>query len=133
MDEIARHLPGLAWERLSAGEGSKGERLYDWTMIVGWQQGGWMHGLLVRRSIEQEPEHAYDWFHAPVAKASLETLVLVFNELRIKVNSFIESSPIASCNHCRRCRNPVNHSSLQYKLNILLGPVSWCGGYRFVE
>lgn len=77
VDEIARNLPALAWERLSAGEGSKGERLYDWTMIAGWQQNGWTHGLLVRRSIEQEPEHAYYWFHAPVAKATLGTLVRV--------------------------------------------------------
>lgn len=77
VDEIARNLPALAWERLSAGEGSKGERLYDWTMIAGWQQDGWTHGLLVRRSIEQEPEHAYYWFHAPAAKATLGTLVHV--------------------------------------------------------
>ena len=75
VDEIARNLPALAWERLSAGEGSKGERLYDWTMIAGWQQDGWTHGLLVRRSIEQEPEHAYYWFHAPSAKATLGALV----------------------------------------------------------
>ena len=77
VDGIARNLPALAWERLSAGEGSKGERLYDWTMIAGWQQDGWTHGLLVRRSIEQEPEHAYYWFHARVAKATLGTLVRV--------------------------------------------------------
>jgi SRSO17 transposase len=77
VDEIARSLPALAWERLSAGEGRKGERLYDWTMITGWQQDGWTHGLLVRRSIEQEPEHAYYWFHARVAKATLGTLVRV--------------------------------------------------------
>lgn len=77
VDEIARNLPALAWERLSAGEGSKGERLYDWTMIAGWQQDGWTHGLLVRRSIEQEPEHAYYWFHARAAKATLEALVRV--------------------------------------------------------
>ena len=77
VDEIARNLPALAWERLSAGEGSKGERLYDWTMIAGWQQDGWTHGLLVRRSIEQEPEHAYYWFHARAAKATLGALVRV--------------------------------------------------------
>src|ERR1039458_4709147 len=33
MDTIAQSLPNLAWERISAGSGSKGERLYDWTMI----------------------------------------------------------------------------------------------------
>ena len=30
-----------------------------------------------RRSIEDEPEHAYYWFYAPTCKATLETLVRV--------------------------------------------------------
>ena len=29
VDAIAQGLPNLAWERVSAGAGSKGERLYD--------------------------------------------------------------------------------------------------------
>jgi len=77
VDAIAQRLPNLAWERVSAGAGSKGERLYDWTLIPGWQEDGWSHGLLVRRSIEDEPEHAYYWFYAPSCKATLETLVYV--------------------------------------------------------
>jgi SRSO17 transposase len=77
VDAIVQSLPGLAWERLSAGQGSKGERLYDWTLIQGWEQDGWSHGLLGRRSIEDEPEHAYYWFFAPTPKARLETLVRV--------------------------------------------------------
>lgn len=77
VDAIAQRLPNLAWERVSASSGSKGERLYDWTLIQGWEEGGWSHGLLVRRSIEQEPEHAYYWFYAPTSKATLEALVHV--------------------------------------------------------
>jgi SRSO17 transposase len=77
VDAIVQSLPGLAWERLSAGQGSKGERRYDWTVIQGWEQDGWSHGLLVRRSIEDQPEHAYYWFFAPTHKARLETLVRV--------------------------------------------------------
>ena len=89
VDTIARSLPHLAWERISAGSGSKGERLYDWTMISGWQEDGWSHGLLVRRSIpvrsgfpvqsgiEEKPEHAYYRFYAPTQRATLETLVRV--------------------------------------------------------
>jgi SRSO17 transposase len=30
VDAIARSLPASRWKRLSAGQGSKGERLYDW-------------------------------------------------------------------------------------------------------
>ena len=76
-DTLAQSLPNLAWERISAGSGSKGERLYDWTLIPGWQEDGWSHGLLVRRSIEDQPEQAYYWFYAPKHKATLETLVRV--------------------------------------------------------
>jgi hypothetical protein len=75
VDAIARGLPNLAWERVSAGSGSKGERLYDWALIRGWRENGWSHGLLVRRSIEEQPEHAYYWFYAPRRKATLELLV----------------------------------------------------------
>ena len=77
VDTIAQSLPNLAWERVSAGSGSKGERLYDWTLIRGWEEDGWSHGLLVRRSIEEQPEHAYYWFYAPTRKATLESLVRV--------------------------------------------------------
>jgi SRSO17 transposase len=77
VDAIAQSLPKLAWERVSAGSGSKGERLYDWTLIRGWEEDGWSHGLLVRRSIEEQPEHAYYRFYAPTQKTTLETLVRV--------------------------------------------------------
>ncbi len=77
VDAIAHSLPALAWERISAGQGSKGERLYDWTMIRSGEEDGWSHGLLVRRSIEEQPEHAFYRFHAPTHKTTLEILVRV--------------------------------------------------------
>jgi SRSO17 transposase len=77
VDQIAHSLPALAWARLSAGAGSKGERLYDWTRIPGWEEHGLSHGLLVRRSLEEQPEYAYFLFYAPTPKATLETLVRV--------------------------------------------------------
>jgi SRSO17 transposase len=77
VDAMAQNLPDLAWERISAGSGSKGERLYDWTLIRGWEEDDWSHGLLVRRSIEEKPQYAYYWFHAPKRKATLESLVRV--------------------------------------------------------
>jgi SRSO17 transposase len=46
-------------------------------MISGWQEDGWNHGLLVRRSIEEKPEHAYYRFYAPTSKTTLKTLVRV--------------------------------------------------------
>lgn len=45
-------VPGEGWHRLSAGEGSKGPRLYDWAYLP--FQGaaeGWQKGLLIRRRL----------------------------------------------------------------------------------
>jgi SRSO17 transposase len=58
---IAARLAGPAWERLSAGNGSKGPRVYDW----GWMplaepsEAGWGRWVLVRRSISHPEELAY--------------------------------------------------------------------------
>jgi SRSO17 transposase len=60
-EEIARALPASAWVRLSAGDGTKGPRLYDWAYLEladleaaeydNGLSGLWTRGLLVRRSI----------------------------------------------------------------------------------
>src|SRR5271166_6200365 len=77
VDAIARSLPERAWRRLSAGSGSKGERLYDWALMRFSEQDGWARALLVRRSIEEQPEYAYYLSYAPAGKDTLETLVRV--------------------------------------------------------
>ena len=50
---LAQGIPADRWERLSAGEGSKGPRLYDWGRVsIGpWSEPEPRHWLLVRRSI----------------------------------------------------------------------------------
>lgn len=60
-EEIAQGLAPAAWHRLSAGEGTKGARLYDWAYLeladLGADEfnenlvGTWTRGLLVRRGI----------------------------------------------------------------------------------
>jgi SRSO17 transposase len=54
-DQVARGLPADAWQRLSAGSGSKGPRLFDWARVeladVEPTMGGWRHWLVMRRSI----------------------------------------------------------------------------------
>jgi SRSO17 transposase len=60
-EEIARGLEPSAWVRLSAGEGTKGERLYDWAYLEladlaadeydPDRSGLWTRGLLIRRSL----------------------------------------------------------------------------------
>ena len=68
-EEIARDLDPAAWQRLSAGDGTKGARLYDWTYLEladleadeyrAGSVGVWTRGLLIRRSIT---DGAYAFF-----------------------------------------------------------------------
>src|SRR5665811_532540 len=60
-DEIAQSLDLSAWQRLSAGEGTKGARLHDWAYLEladldaceydDERSGLWTRGLLIRRNI----------------------------------------------------------------------------------
>jgi SRSO17 transposase len=58
---LAARLPAQAWRRLSAGAGSKGERVYDWARLglTRLQQPPWDHWLLVRRSRKNPKDLAY--------------------------------------------------------------------------
>jgi SRSO17 transposase len=88
VDAIARSLPAPRWKRLSAGFGSKGERLYDWALMQLSKQDGWARALLVRRSIEEKPECAYYLCYAPTGKDTLETLIRVAGQRWLIEQSF---------------------------------------------
>lgn len=55
---VLAELPSEGWERLSAGNGSKGPRLYDWLRLElsAPAQQGWKRTLLLRRSISDPSE-----------------------------------------------------------------------------
>jgi SRSO17 transposase len=84
-EEIAKALPASAWVRLSAGDGTKGPRLYDWAYLEladleaaeydDSRSGLWTRGLLVRRSIT-DGELAYFTTWCP-AGTGITTLVKV--------------------------------------------------------
>jgi SRSO17 transposase len=84
--EIAVHaVPSESWQRVSAGAGAKGPRLYDWALVrlVPPQQPGFEQALLIRRPLdapadpkELVKELAYYLTFAPPATL-LETLVAV--------------------------------------------------------
>lgn len=72
VDQLARSLSTTDWQRLSAGDGSKGPRLFDWAQIemTGAEQEGWQHCLVVRRSLDQGSKPAevtYFLVFAPTA------------------------------------------------------------------
>lgn len=73
--DLAQALPADAWQRLSAGAGAKGERLYDWARVclTRLQEPPWEHWLLVRRSRRDPEDLAYYVVFAP-ADTTLATL-----------------------------------------------------------
>lgn len=83
--DIAESLPKTTWQRLSAGEGTKGERLHDWAYLEladlepadfdAAFPGIWTRGLLIRRNIA-DSDLAFFSTWCPVG-TSIETLVKV--------------------------------------------------------
>ncbi len=76
--DIAADLAPDAWVCLSAGDGAKGPRLYDWARVAirPLREPGWEHWLLVRRSLTDPEELAYDVCFTP-AGTPLAELVRV--------------------------------------------------------
>jgi SRSO17 transposase len=76
---VAAGWPATAWQRLSAGEGSQGPRLYDWAwMPMSWRDApaGMAHWLLARRSLSHPAELAYYFVFGP-ADTTLAEVVQV--------------------------------------------------------
>lgn len=74
---LARGLSEASWIRESAGEGSKGERLYDWVCLGlegGLEEVGMRRWLLVRRDIDEPDKQSFYLAYAP-AGTSVEQLV----------------------------------------------------------
>ncbi|MBE3200377.1 MULTISPECIES: IS701 family transposase [Parafrankia] len=63
--DLAVTLPTHAWTRISAGQGAKGQRLYDWAFIATSDQDlPGSHHLLIRRNIHTG-EYAFYRTHSP--------------------------------------------------------------------
>lgn len=82
------------WQRLSAGDGAKVPRLYDWAGValelLTWLQDEeprWEHWLLVRRNIEKPKELAYYVVFFPVG-TTFQELVQVAGKRRTIEESF---------------------------------------------
>jgi SRSO17 transposase len=74
---VAAQFSLKAWQRLSAGQGSKGPRWYEWAAVeTNSLLEGWARWLLVRRSVDDPQERAYYRVFAPVG-TTLEEMVAV--------------------------------------------------------
>ncbi|MCA1717247.1 MAG: IS701 family transposase [Actinobacteria bacterium] len=95
-DGLAERAAEEDWHRLSAGAGSKGERLYDWALLplfrlqVTEEERRFEHLLLVRRGVEDADDLAYHVVFAPRG-TPLEDLVRVAGE-RWRIESCFEAA-----------------------------------------
>jgi SRSO17 transposase len=84
-------LPRKAWQRLSAGEGVKGPRLYDWACVpYNGGAAGFQCALLVRRTISKPHEITFYLTHAPQG-TSLAELVRIAG-MRWHIESLFEQA-----------------------------------------
>jgi SRSO17 transposase len=69
VSKIAADLPAGAWQRGSAGAGTKGPRWYDWAVrpFGAVDERGWQLWLVVRRHRERPGERAYYFARGPAA------------------------------------------------------------------
>ncbi len=72
--QVGQQIPQPDWERLSAGNGSKGPRTYDWATVRLDEQTpeGWEKWLLLRRSLKDPKELAYYRVWAPKSPSIAE-------------------------------------------------------------
>jgi SRSO17 transposase len=88
---LAALLPQEAWVVLSAGEGCKGERLYEWAWLQlpeGGQgelaQQGKRRWVLIRRSLANPSERAYYRAYAPASTSLMELVRVAGSRWRIE-------------------------------------------------
>lgn len=62
-DAMAKKVPKGGWQRLSCGDGAKGERRYDWALVA---TSSPVHRVLIRRSIGKPSELAFYLCHTPI-------------------------------------------------------------------
>jgi len=90
-DVVMRSFPDSAWQRLNAGEWSKGQREYDWAYTrIPSPKKGWERGLLIRRSISDPEEDAF-YLTSAREKTSFKEIVSVAGT-RWAVESCFESA-----------------------------------------
>jgi SRSO17 transposase len=91
VEDWLEDVPAKGWTRLSAGEGAKGPRLYDWAYLpYGIPPAGWKSGLLIRRKRGQPHQFTFYLTWAP-SETPLSRLVRVAG-LRWTIESCFEEA-----------------------------------------
>jgi SRSO17 transposase len=79
------------WQRVSMGEGTKGERVFDWVCLPVWHRGSddQQHWLLIRRSVTDQTELGFYLVYGPRG-TTLQEMVRVVG-LRWKIEEVFEA------------------------------------------
>jgi SRSO17 transposase len=85
---LAALLPDEAWVVLSAGEGSKGPRLYEWAWLQLPEEteatSEWARWVLIRRSLADRSERAYYRVYAPATTTLAEVVRVTGSRWKIE-------------------------------------------------
>ena len=123
--QLVAGLPARAWRRLSAGDGAKGPRLYDWARVAlvrpGWPGRGFW--LLARRRLT-DGELAYYACFGP-ARTTLAQLVRVAGSRWAVEESFQAAKDQVGLDHyqVRRCDAWYRHVTLVLVAQAFLAAV----------
>lgn len=98
---IIAELPPKAWQPLSAGEGTKGQRLYDWTRLpIRHEAGaGFSRWLLARRSL-RDPEAISYYFAYAHTDATLAELAAAAGLRWTIEECFLRAKDDLGLDHC---------------------------------
>ena len=116
--ELVGQVPDDGWVPLSAGEGSQGERLYEWTwlQLPYLSSPGHTHWLVARRRINCPAERAYYHAYAPTT-TTLQELVQVAGRRWVIETCFEQDKGEVGLDHYQ-----VHHYQVR----------TWEGWYRHV-
>jgi SRSO17 transposase len=97
---VAQRVPRTAWQRLSAGDGSKGPRWFDWAALrLPCAERGWQRWLLLRRKVDTPTGLAYDRGFAPT-RVTLPQVVQVAGTRWAVEDCFETAKGEVGSDHC---------------------------------
>jgi len=87
VEDWLEEVPAKAWQRLSAGAGAKGPRLYDWAYLSYRAEvaPGWQKGLLIRRKIKRPTEFTFYLTLSPTATTLAELVQVAGRRWTVEV------------------------------------------------
>jgi SRSO17 transposase len=133
VDEHVRRMKKSAWKRLSCGQGTKGDRVYEWSFVPFGilTDDGKRKGLLVRRSLRDKTDIAY-YFTLAAARTRLQNLVNVAGSRWAIEECFEQSKQETGLDEyeVRSWHAWYRHITLSMLAHAMLGAIRWQANSR---